>query len=86
VNKNEERQQRARQVGLLSTVPFLMAVPPVIGLLIGRFLDKKFSAEPLFTIVFMLLGFAAGVREVALAIRKANVETDKDHKRDPNPK
>ena len=58
-----------------------MAVPPIAGLLIGRFLDKKFNAYPVFTIVFMLLGFAAGVREVALVIKKANAPTDGD-KRD----
>jgi len=68
-------------MGLLSTIPFLMAVPPIAGLLIGRYLDKKFNAYPVLTIVFMLLGFAAGVREVALVIRKANAPDNGD-KRD----
>jgi len=62
----------ARQMGLLSTIPFLMAVPPIAGLLIGRYLDKRFNAYPVLTIIFLLLGFAAGVREVALVIKKAN--------------
>jgi len=66
---------------MLSTIPFLMAVPPIAGLLIGRYLDKRFSAYPVFTIIFLLLGFAAGVREVALVIRKANAPNDGD-KRD----
>ena len=77
----KDRYNWARQAGLLSTIPFLMAVPPIAGLLIGRFLDKKFNAYPVFTIVFMLMGFAAGVREVALVIKKANAPTDGD-KRD----
>ena len=54
-----------------------MAVPPIAGLLIGRYLDKKLNATPVLTIIFMLLGFAAGVREVALVIRKANAPTDR---------
>jgi ATP synthase protein I len=78
----KDRYNWARQMGLLSTIPFLMAVPPIAGLLIGRYLDKRFNAYPVFTIIFLLLGFAAGVREVALVIRKANAPTDGD-KRDP---
>jgi F0F1-type ATP synthase assembly protein I len=58
-----------------------MAVPPIAGLLIGRYLDRKLNAYPVLTIVFMLLGFAAGVREVALVIKKANPPNDGD-KRD----
>lgn len=79
---DKDRYQRVRQAGLLSTIPFLMAVPPIAGLLIGRYLDKKFTVQPLFTIVCMLLGFAAGVREVMLALKKANAPTDDGDKRD----
>lgn len=78
---DKDRYPWARQAGLLSTIPFLMAVPPIAGLLFGRFLDKKLNVQPLFTIVFLLLGFAAGVREVALVLKKANAPDDKD-KRD----
>jgi len=78
----KNRYSWVRQSGLLSTIPFLMAVPPIAGLLIGRYLDKRFNAYPVLTIIFLLLGFAAGVREVALVIRKANAPTDGD-KGDP---
>jgi F0F1-type ATP synthase assembly protein I len=87
VKPDKDRYPWARQTGLLSTIPFLMAVPPVAGLLIGRYLDKKFNLhQPVFTIVLLLLGFAAGVREVALVIRKANAPSDEDDQRDRNPK
>jgi ATP synthase protein I len=78
----KDRYNWARQMGLLSTIPFLMAVPPIAGLLIGRYLDKRFNAYPVLTIIFLLLGFAAGVREVTLVIRKANAPSDGD-KSDP---
>lgn len=67
---------------MLTTIPFLMAVPPIIGLLIGRYLDKKFNAHPVLMIIFMLLGFAAGVREVVIVIRRANAPSEGD-KREP---
>jgi ATP synthase protein I len=76
--KKEKDYNWARQMGLLSTIPFLMAVPPIAGLLIGRYLDKRFNATPVLTIIFLLLGFVAGVREVRNVIRKANAPTDGD--------
>lgn len=82
MKSDKDRYGWARQAGLLSTIPFLMAVPPIAGLLIGRYLDKKFNLQPIFTIVLLLLGFAAGVREVTLVIRKANAPADGDDKRD----
>ena len=86
MKSDKDRYTWARQAGLLSTIPFLMAVPPIAGLLIGRYLDKKFSLQPLFTIVLLLLGFAAGVREVALVMKKANAPDDGDDERDQSPK
>lgn len=85
VTSDKDRYARFRQTGLLTTIPFLMAVPPVAGLLIGRYLDKKFNLQPVFTIVLLLLGFAAGVREVALVIKKANAPDDGEKKSDRNP-
>lgn len=76
--KPEKDYNWARQMGLLSTIPFLMAVPPIAGLLIGRYLDKRFNAYPVLTIIFLLLGFVAGVREVRNVVRKANAPTDGD--------
>jgi ATP synthase protein I len=82
VKTDKDRYRGARQAGLLTTIPFLMAVPPIAGLLIGRYLDNRFNLQPLFTIVFMLLGFAAGVREVRLVLKKANAPDEDGEKRD----
>jgi len=81
MKKEKDRYNWARQTGLLSTIPFLMAVPPIAGLLIGRYLDKRFDIYPVLTIIFLLLGFVAGVREVASVLKKANAPDDGD-KRD----
>lgn len=63
---------------MLATVPFLMAAPPIIGVLIGRYLDNRFNTNPILTIVFLILGFAASVREVANVLKKANSGNDDD--------
>lgn len=72
--KRDERSRYLRQSGLLATVPFLLAVPPIAGLLIGRFLDGKFNTDPIFTIVLLILGFVAGARETASVIKRATAE------------
>lgn len=69
--KRDERSRYLRQSGLLATIPFLLAVPPIAGLLIGRFLDKKFNTDPILTIILLILGFVAGARETASVIKRA---------------
>lgn len=68
-----------RQISLLTMVPMLLAASPIIGLLIGNQIDKWFGTEPIFLIVFLILGFVAGARQVANVIRKAQKDyKDKD--------
>jgi len=67
-----------RQSGLLATIPFMLAVPPIAGLLIGRFIDSRIHTDPVFTIILMVFGFAAGIKEVAGVLKKANAEDKKD--------
>jgi len=74
--KKDDRYSWARQGGLLATVPFLMAIPPILGVLIGRFLDNRFNTNPILIIVFLILGFAASVREVANVMKRADQEKD----------
>ena len=66
-----------RQLGLLGTIPMLLAGSPIIGLLIGNYIDKKFGTGPVFLIIFLIIGFVAGARQVANVVRKAQ-QIDKD--------
>lgn len=86
VKNDKDRYGWARQGGLLATVPFLMAVPPIAGLLIGRYLDNRFNTNPVFTIILLVFGFAAGVREVAIVLRKANANDDEGSRKNDDPK
>ena len=61
-----------RQVGLLTTVPILLVTAPIIGFLIGQFLDKKAHTTPLLSIVFLIFGFVAAALQVAKIVRLAN--------------
>lgn len=71
-----------RQIGLLTTIPLLLAVSPLIGYFMGRFLDGKLHTEPVISIVFLILGFIAGARQVANVVRKANADYNKSKESD----
>ncbi len=79
--KNEDdRYWMMRQVGLLTTIPLLLAVSPIIGFFIGSFLDKRFNTDPIFTIVFLVIGFIAGARQVMNVVRKTSKDKKKRNK------
>lgn len=52
----------------------LLAAAPLIGYFGGAWLDRKTGYEPLFTVVGVLLGLVAGVRETIIVLRKASRE------------
>lgn len=63
-----------RQAGLLATIPFILALAPIVGFVIGNWLDSKLHTAPWLGIVLLVLGFVAGVRETILIIKLAQRE------------
>ncbi len=66
-----------RQLGLLGTIPFLIAVSPLIGFFIGKWLDEKLGTDPIFLIVFIGLGLAAAIKETVKIIKEASRDSEK---------
>lgn len=66
----KDPREKATMIGLYMTIPFVLAVPPVIGWLIGSWLDKKLASDPWMMFFFIILGFAAGVREFYRILKK----------------
>ena len=71
--KTENRYAMLREVGLVTAIPFLLLVSPVVGYFLGRFLDRWFNTSFLW-IVFIVLGFVAGIREVYRIIVRVSKE------------
>lgn len=67
---NEEERERWKQVGVFMTIPFMLAVSPILGWFFGEWLDKKLSTSPYLMYLFVVIGFAAGVREVYRIIKR----------------
>lgn len=74
----DDRYSAIRQAGLLTTIPVLLAVSPIVGLFIGRFLDRKLNTDPIFSITFLIIGFVAGAKQVARVVKLASKDVKKD--------
>ena len=63
-----------RQAGLLSTIPFILALAPIIGFFLGQYLDTRFRTRPWLSLILLALGFVAGVRETIKIIQMSQRE------------
>lgn len=62
--KEQEEDATIRQMGGGLTLSLNLVVSTLLGLGMGMLLDKWFGMMPLFTLVFMVLGFVAGMRKM----------------------
>lgn len=73
----EERYRAARVIALLGVVPLVLAISPLIGYGLGWLIDRWLHTGLLFRIIFLGLGFVAGVREMLSLLRRSRSEMDK---------
>ncbi|MBI1952857.1 MAG: AtpZ/AtpI family protein [Candidatus Omnitrophica bacterium] len=59
---------------MLVSIPLILGLSPVVGGFFGWILDRALGTRPLFLILLLAAGFAAGIRETWLLIRKASEE------------
>ena len=71
---------RARQIGTVSTFPFLLAGGPLIGYVLGDWVDRRFGFGPYGKAVLMLLGFFGALNETFRMIRELR-ESENDGKK-----
>ena len=60
----EKDRKLLRVLGALSTVGITLVVATVIGYYIGHYLDGRYGTTPWLTLVFLLLGIAAGFKNL----------------------
>jgi hypothetical protein len=72
--KEPNRVTGWRQIGLLSSIPFILALAPIVGYFLGDYLDKKFGTGPWLQFTLLGLGFVAGVRETIKIVKMSQRE------------
>ncbi len=84
----QDRRALFRELGKYSALGLELAIAVVIGLAIGYYLDKWLGTGPWMTVVWIGIGFAAGVRSLYRAALRSGQELDKaeEDKRKPGGK
>ncbi|MEE1071092.1 MAG: AtpZ/AtpI family protein [Cellulosilyticum sp.] len=69
-----------RYFSLISQLGFTMITPILVCILIGSLLDIKFDKDPLFTIIFLLLGVGGAFRNLFFYVGKEMKRDQRDQK------
>ena len=81
----EDRRALFRELGKYSALGLELAIAVIIGLAIGYYLDKWLGTGPWMTVVWLAIGFAAGLRSLFRAALRSekDLEKDEEDKRKP---
>jgi ATP synthase protein I len=81
----QDRKAFFRELGKYSALGLEMALSVVIGMAVGYYLDRWLGTGPWLTVVWIGLGFAAGVRSLyRAAVRSGkDLERDEEERRKP---
>ena len=71
-NGDDDKFRFVHQVGLLTMIPVMLLSGPLIGFLVGNYIDKRFGTAPWFMVLFVCLGFVASIRQTIAIIKKAS--------------
>jgi ATP synthase protein I len=66
-----ESRRYIKECAYFSTVGLSVAIAIFIGLAIGVYLDRRYDTTPWLTLIFLVLGIAAGFKNIGLAIKKS---------------
>jgi ATP synthase protein I len=66
-----ETRRAFKEFGYYSSLGISVSLAVFIGLGIGVVLDRKFDTSPWCTLIFLVLGIAAGFRNIARVIKRA---------------
>ena len=75
---DREKYKQIRIYGLLSSIPGFLVVPPVVGVLVGRWLDDRFHTAPWLLLVFLILGFGSGIRLIMRTLQRVTQIQERD--------
>lgn len=62
-----------------SSIGIQLVAATFAGLAIGYFLDRIFGTSPWFTIIFLILGIAAGFMELIKVAKQQDSDADKNN-------
>jgi len=74
VDKEKSKAELYRWIkisGLLSFIPFILVSGPFAAYFLGDFLEKRFRSPHYISVILIVIGFAASIKETIRVIRIA---------------
>jgi len=65
-----ETRRTIKDLVYYSSIGLQVALSIFIGLAVGIYLDRRYDTTPWLTLIFLVLGIAAGYRNIGHALRK----------------
>ena len=75
--KKESKYSSYKEVAILTTLPIILAVGPILGYFLGNYLDKKLNTSPYLMIAFIIFGFIASGKQVYSMVVRSLREMEK---------
>lgn len=85
MTEKQDRRALFRELGRYSALGLELAIAVVIGLAVGYYLDKWLGTGPWMTVVWIGIGFAAGVRSLYRAALRSGRELEKEEEEKRKP-
>ncbi len=82
----QDRRELFRELGRYSALGLELAISVVIGLAFGYYLDKWLGTSPWMTVIWLGIGFAAGVRSLYRAALRSGKELEKEEEEKRKPR
>ena len=76
MTEKDDRFSGARHVSLLTAIPTLLVIGPLIGWWVGQYLDRRWNTEPYLMVLCIVLGFVASGRETWKLIKLTSESAD----------
>jgi ATP synthase protein I len=80
------RQGRLRSLSgtaMLSTIGLTLAFSTIIGVGIGYLLDRWLHTDPIFTVIFLVIGTIAGFVEMIRTVSRVSQDEEQDRQDEP---
>jgi F0F1-type ATP synthase assembly protein I len=68
--KKDTLYSQVKQLGVVTVIPVILLVGPLVGYFIGGWIDRRFQLYPWFTVIFIILGFVAAGREISRLLKQ----------------
>ena len=66
-----DKRLMARGVGMYGTIGLEMVLSTLLGYWVGEWLDERLATAPWFTILFLIVGVAAGLKRLVVVVQRA---------------